>query len=375
VKRTLSRVAKKFNNQALEAGALHSTTDIWSSGVVLLGPVCVAVSDMLPRAAFLKAFDAVAAPGVARCGRPDMPGKPAVMNIGRAFSGRRISDMKRKFQNAAAFVEFLAGSGLAIFFHLVLHHPQVAYFIFGVSILASIGTYLLRDDIEKTKETLLDQYEKAHETTFMMAQIADPECQAKAHKVMAAAKRTLSLLRHGRIPLDESEFYLEAAKCCDQAMHHIKAVNPLNAGWTTRGALLNLYQANLRALERRVKITRIFVVDHEELSNPAAQKLLLTQFRDNIDIRIAYRDELPSAHDLSDQENISSFDFTIYDDRTITNLAAQSAKYFGTKTREASHVEKYLRLFDLIGHVAHAVVEQDEKIIPATMVTDGPSRE
>jgi hypothetical protein len=38
-------------------------------------------------------------------------------------------------------------------------------------------------------------------------------------------------------------------------------------------------------------------------------------------------------------------------------------------------VEKYLRLFDLIGHVAHAVVEQDEKIIPATMVTDGPSRE
>jgi hypothetical protein len=297
------------------------------------------------------------------------------MKIGSGFSGRRISDMKRTFQNAAACVEFLAGSGLAIFFHLVLNYPQAAYTIFGMGILLSLGTYLLRDDIEKTREALFDQYHKAHETTFVMAQIAEPECRAKAHEVMAAAKRTLSLLHHGRIPLDESEFYLEAAKCCDQATHHIKAVDPLNAGWTTRGALLNLYQANLRAIERHVKITRVFVIDHEELNNATTQKLLLTQFRDNIDVRIAYRDELPSANDISGRENTSSFDFAIHDDRTITDIAVQSAKYFGTKTREASHVEKYLRLFDLIDHVAHAAVEQDEKIMPATMATDGGSCE
>ena len=38
--RALSRVAKKFNSQALEADALHFSTDIWSSVVVLLGLVC-----------------------------------------------------------------------------------------------------------------------------------------------------------------------------------------------------------------------------------------------------------------------------------------------------------------------------------------------
>src|SRR5512135_3538528 len=154
--------------------------------------------------------------------------------------------MKKRIQNIAALVEFLAGSGLAIFFHVVLRYPQATYSIFGMGILLSLGTYLLRDDIEKTRDTLLDQYHKAHETTFMIAQIADPECQAKAHEVMAAAKRTLSLLHHGRIPLDENEFYLEAAKCSDQAVHHIKAVDPLNPGWITRGAFLGLYQANLR---------------------------------------------------------------------------------------------------------------------------------
>jgi cation diffusion facilitator family transporter len=38
--RVLSRVAKKHNSQALEADALHFSTDIWSSCVVLLGLIC-----------------------------------------------------------------------------------------------------------------------------------------------------------------------------------------------------------------------------------------------------------------------------------------------------------------------------------------------
>ena len=38
--RILSRAAKKYNSQALEADALHFSTDIWSSSVVLLGLIC-----------------------------------------------------------------------------------------------------------------------------------------------------------------------------------------------------------------------------------------------------------------------------------------------------------------------------------------------
>ncbi|MCX5748892.1 MAG: cation diffusion facilitator family transporter [Candidatus Saganbacteria bacterium] len=39
--KALSRTAKKYNSQALEADALHFSTDIWSSLVVLFGLVCV----------------------------------------------------------------------------------------------------------------------------------------------------------------------------------------------------------------------------------------------------------------------------------------------------------------------------------------------
>jgi len=41
--RKLYAVAKKHNSQALEADALHFSTDIWSSAVVLLGLLCVKI--------------------------------------------------------------------------------------------------------------------------------------------------------------------------------------------------------------------------------------------------------------------------------------------------------------------------------------------
>jgi cation diffusion facilitator family transporter len=59
--RMLYRVARKHNSQALEADALHFSTDIWSSGVVILGLVCVKLSEWMVSVAFLRYADAVAA--------------------------------------------------------------------------------------------------------------------------------------------------------------------------------------------------------------------------------------------------------------------------------------------------------------------------
>jgi cation diffusion facilitator family transporter len=64
--RLLRRVAKKHHSQALEADALHFSTDIWSSSVVLIGLILVWLSDQLgPGWQFLVKADAVAALGVA----------------------------------------------------------------------------------------------------------------------------------------------------------------------------------------------------------------------------------------------------------------------------------------------------------------------
>ncbi len=62
--RALLRAARKHRSQALEADALHFSTDVWSSSVVILGLACVALADRLGAHWLVKA-DAVAALGVA----------------------------------------------------------------------------------------------------------------------------------------------------------------------------------------------------------------------------------------------------------------------------------------------------------------------
>jgi cation diffusion facilitator family transporter len=63
--RILLRAAKKHNSQALEADALHFSTDIWSSSVVILGLGCILVSRLSANLAFLNKADAIAAALVA----------------------------------------------------------------------------------------------------------------------------------------------------------------------------------------------------------------------------------------------------------------------------------------------------------------------
>lgn len=58
--RKLMKAAKKYKSQALEADALHFSTDIWSSSVVLLGIVCVKIYEWTHLQVFFYA-DSVAA--------------------------------------------------------------------------------------------------------------------------------------------------------------------------------------------------------------------------------------------------------------------------------------------------------------------------
>ena len=273
--------------------------------------------------------------------------------------------MHKKIQDMAIFIEFIAGSGLAIFFHLVLHHEEAAYMIFGVGILLSLATYLLREDIGQTRERLIDQYDQAHEITFSIARMTDPECRDKAHEILAGTQRTLALLLQGYVPLDETEFYMKGTKYFDESTRRVKSVDPVTVGWDSRGALVNYYQANLRALERGVLVTRIFVLNREELADPVVQKVLLLQMREGIEVRIAHRDELPTASDISGRDTTSSFDFAIYDDKVATEVFSQPGKYFGRKTRDPALVGNYLHFFNLIEHGSHTLALEDDRVILA----------
>lgn len=59
--RVLYRAAKKYNSQALEADALHFSTDIWSSSVVIIGLALVWLGEQIGQKSVLMRADAIAA--------------------------------------------------------------------------------------------------------------------------------------------------------------------------------------------------------------------------------------------------------------------------------------------------------------------------
>jgi cation diffusion facilitator family transporter len=63
--RALTKTAKKYGSQALEADALHFKTDIWGSAVVIVGLICVQIGERFGHKEFFARGDALAALGVA----------------------------------------------------------------------------------------------------------------------------------------------------------------------------------------------------------------------------------------------------------------------------------------------------------------------
>src|SRR5512136_1623360 len=59
--RILYQAARKYNSQALEADALHFSTDIWSSSVVILGLIGLTVARFVPGLDWMHKADSVAA--------------------------------------------------------------------------------------------------------------------------------------------------------------------------------------------------------------------------------------------------------------------------------------------------------------------------
>jgi cation diffusion facilitator family transporter len=64
--RAISRVARQFPSEALEADALHFSTDVWSTSAVLLGVIAAWLGQYfsLPRLRYLDSFAALAVAGV-----------------------------------------------------------------------------------------------------------------------------------------------------------------------------------------------------------------------------------------------------------------------------------------------------------------------
>ena len=69
-------------------------------------------------------------------------------------------------------------------------------------------------------------------------------------------------------------------------------------------------------------------------------------------------------------------DFAIYDSCAVTDAFAQPGKYYGRKTSQPAEVAKYLHLYNLIEHSAHAItIENGRLTLPAEVVPLAAARQ
>jgi len=194
-----------------------------------------------------------------------------------------------------------------------------------------------------------------------MRRIEDPECLQKAREIVARITRNMSLLQRGFIPMDETEFMMEATKAADAAKRSLKSVNQLTPGWDTRSVIIKYYQANIRALERGVKITRTFVLRRDQLQDNDVQKMLRTHYEDGIEVKLVYRDELPAGGEAGWTKDCS-YSFGVFDDRLVVDVSAP-APYFGVRTSQRAELRRYLKMLDLVDHASHAVTLRESEIV------------
>jgi cation diffusion facilitator family transporter len=124
--RKLSKIAKKYKSQALEADALHFSTDIWSSAVVLLGLVCVKIYEWTQWQVFFYA-DSVAALIVAVivvhvCWKLGKRSVNALLDKAPLKESEQVKEIIKDFDNVIDYHDLrVRNSGHLLFIEATIH--------------------------------------------------------------------------------------------------------------------------------------------------------------------------------------------------------------------------------------------------------------
>jgi cation diffusion facilitator family transporter len=155
--RALMRVAKKHNSQALEADALHFSTDVWSSTVVILGLLTLRLAPWLESSfgipvEWLYRADAIAALGVSaivvyvsyQLGRKTIN---VLLDAAEKDAVKKIEDAVSNIQGVQSIKRLrVRHSGAETFVDLTLEVPRTATFE---------ESHLLTMQVEKTIEEII----------------------------------------------------------------------------------------------------------------------------------------------------------------------------------------------------------------------------
>ena len=223
--RALARAARKHRSQALEADALHFSTDVWSSTVVILGLGCVLLSERL-RLPWLASADAVAALGVAaiavwvslRLGKKSvddlLDAVPAdllarVSGAARVVGVHDVTQVRVRQAGPSTFADVNVHVGRGLSFeqaHEIAHRAEVAVreAVPGADVVVHADPFASADEplAEQVRVLAARQGLGAHDITFhgpdgaraldLHVEVADTLSLREAHEKVRALEASLT---------------------------------------------------------------------------------------------------------------------------------------------------------------------------------------
>lgn len=252
-------------------------------------------------------------------------------------------------------LEFLMTAGLALLFHVGLHMEREAYVVFAVGLLLTSVVYLLETRIAELKASILDAIGHLQPLHSLVDLIGDVEAATKGRTLLESTHNILALLRQGDIPLTESEYYYETTQSLGRCAHLVQAVNAVDiADWIGKMQKRNYYRAQVEALQRGIKVWRIFVLHRTELESLDIERTIRSQLDDGIKVCVALREDLR----FSGQEGVETdANFVLLDHRELFIRKSVLGLYYGKKTRLPSEIARFERTYRILRQHARPAEE------------------
>ncbi|OGO17307.1 MAG: hypothetical protein A2Z14_17405 [Chloroflexi bacterium RBG_16_48_8] len=210
--RVLMKTAKKYNSQALEADALHFSTDIWSSSVVILGLIALRLAPWLESRAgitveWLYRADAIAALGVSgivvyvsyKLGKKTIN---VLLDAAEKETVKKIEEAVTNIQGVKTVKRLrVRQSGPETFVDMTLEVPRTATFeeshLVSMKVEETVGEIIPRSDVVVHIEPVVkDRYSLIELVRSIAAMDGLRVHGIRAHDVMGH----LSLEMHVEIP-------------------------------------------------------------------------------------------------------------------------------------------------------------------------------
>lgn len=252
---------------------------------------------------------------------------------------------KLKFGKADIFIliEFLVSVGMAVISHFFLRQEIITGTVLMVGILITMSTYILKNHVINENRKQTEENKKYLERVKLWVDIEhhkDIERREKGVEIISKAEGELNKILQGTWQI-QSRFDLDAEvkKCVKNAKNSILATHINVKGWRESQSSKEIFEENKRAIERDVRIHRIFILFDKELKDPLTKEIMEKHKKIGVKVECVKNTEIPP-------DKVK--DFIIFDDKKviIENLSPDFKRFTdGIVLKNEQEIKEWMEIF------------------------------